>query len=71
MDIQKIAKFAMIAKEISNVGLPLVGGFKALAALFGHDLTPEEQDAIEVSIVADATRRMRENRLMAGLDSDI
>ena len=43
---------------------PIVGGYKALAALFGHDLTKEEQDAIEVAVLADASRRKARRQAM-------
>lgn len=66
MDVNKIAKFAQLAMMIATTGLPsLIGGYKALAGIFGHDLTKEEQDAIEVAVIADAQRRKSERQLMA------
>lgn len=65
MDIEKIAKIAAIAKQIAALALPLQGGFKALAALFGHDLTEEEQRAITVAVRADAIKRLAEGERMA------
>jgi hypothetical protein len=65
VDINKIAAIARIAQNIQTAGLILTGGYKALAALFGHDLTPEEQTAITVSVRADALRRREESRLMS------
>jgi hypothetical protein len=67
MDIQKIAALATMASTATQAGMVIIGGYRALAALFNHDLTPAEQDAIEVSVIADATRRLAESRRMAGV----
>lgn len=66
MDIQKIAALAALAAQAAESGLVLVGGLKALGALFGHNLTQSEQDAIEVYLMADTTRRLAESRRMSG-----
>jgi len=66
MDINKIATMAAIAKMAAQSGLVIVGGVKAIAALFGHDLTPAEQDAILVAVRADALTRRDERQLMTG-----
>lgn len=67
MDIQKMATLATMASTATQAGMVMIGGFKALAALFGHDLTKEEQDAIEVAVIADAMRRKAESERMAGI----
>lgn len=69
MDTKKIAAFVEVVLAIADAGLPpLIGGYKAVAALFGHDLTKEEQDAIEVAVLVDARRRLAEGQLMARPD---
>jgi hypothetical protein len=65
MDVEKIAKIAVIARQIAALALPLSGGYKALAALFGHELSEAEQQAITVAVRADAIRRLDEGERMA------
>lgn len=66
IDIKQIQAYAAMAQTAAQAGMTLIGGIKTLGAIFGQDLTIEEQDAIEAEIVADATRRKAESARMAG-----
>lgn len=68
MDLKKLAALASILLEAKDAGLSLIGGAKALASLFGQDLTAEEQTAIELAVMMDARRRRDESLRMAAPD---
>jgi hypothetical protein len=68
MTIQEMAAIAGMISTAGQAGMALVGGAKALIALFGmKEPSAEEQAAITALVIADATRRGDERRQMAGL----
>lgn len=68
MTIQQLAQIATVLSTAAQAGTVIIGGVKAVAALFSpKELTPEEQAAITALVVADATRRRDDSRLMAGM----
>lgn len=67
MTIQQMAAIASVISSASQTLMPIIGGVKAVAALFGmKEPTPEQQAAITALVVADATRRRDESLLMLG-----
>jgi hypothetical protein len=69
MDEQTLAKLAAIAlilKTATAAGFILAGGIKEIASFLGHDMTPAQQDAIELAIQIDAQTRLRERERMIG-----
>lgn len=66
--LHKLAAIVEILKVAKKVGFIIVGGAKSVASFLGHDLSIEQQNAIELAIQIDATTRRDERRQMTGDD---
>ena len=69
MNAVQIERLGAIFAEVQaaeQVGLVLVGGVRALIAAFHAQPSAADLDAIEASVLADATKRKGESDRMSG-----